>query len=127
MTTGIEETLSSKSKWRVCYALAQHSGPIHLRYIASITELHPRAVEQALKSLLRDKVVMRAKSGQRTYFSLNRTHPDWEFLIELFERYQQHTLKQAAEADRERALPALRFAAGSKRFWDKALVDERTS
>lgn len=127
MELRLEDILSSKSKWRVCYALAQHSAPIHLRYIASITELHPHAVEQALKSLLAEKVVTRTRKGQKTFYSLNKAHPDREFLIELFERYQQHLLKRSAEAEQDKALAALQFAASSNRFFSKALADEQAS
>ena len=116
-----EDILSSRAKWRICYALSEHSSAIHLRYIATLTDLHPHAVEQALKSLLAQKVVTKKKRRQKTLYELNAHHPDAQFLVDLFTLYQKHALRRQAEIEQKKALKALQFAASSKQFFDKAL------
>ena len=83
---------------RTIYLAAGANG-VSLREIAYRSELSLGAVQTALKSLLRMRMLLKQRQGQRTLFRLNTGHPEYPLVIALFDLSTKQMLRSRAARD----------------------------
>jgi len=91
--------LGSAARTDLLRALYYQPEPVGLRQLAVIAGVYPRSAELALAKLTDEKLVLREKTASRTFFSLDRSHPDAMVLGAVF-----NASERAATALRNRSL-----------------------
>lgn len=78
--------MKSKARTEVLRALCALPNPLGIRHLARLTRLHPRSVELSLNSLAAEGILTRLPdAGRTTGVQINRQHPAFSRLRELFE------------------------------------------
>lgn len=99
----LSELFSSSSKTAVLETLAQHRGELHLRRIAELSHESLTAVNAALKTLCKERIVNSKKRRQKVFFSI-----DWQ-------RQESLVIKAVIEA-KDRSLISLTNQTFEKRL-----------
>jgi len=79
------DLFNSKARTEVLRALCVLPKPMGIRPLARLTRLHPRSVERTLEALREEGMVIRhPHAGHKAAVAINRQHPAYGRLRELF-------------------------------------------
>ena len=78
MAIELSQIFSSQARTRTLETLYYQPQGIPLRHVGYLAELPVFSIECALKKLLKERIVKKKKSGNRTLFSLNKKHASYE-------------------------------------------------
>jgi hypothetical protein len=99
----LSQLFFSAARTEVLETLFRQPGGLGLRQVAVISGLHVHSVELAVNRLKSDRLITRRRAGGRVFLALNREHPAYALLKDVF---------SAAERDRIRRSLAARPRAG---------------
>lgn len=77
--------LGGSARFDLLRALYYQHDAVGLRQLARLAGVHPHSAERMLKELVKEAVVLRNQSHNRTLFQRNRDHADWLILSSVFD------------------------------------------
>lgn len=108
------DIFSSKARGRILRTLYFQHRPTPLRHIALISDLPVYSVQKALDSLLTEEIVCRHEKGNNVLFELNKHHPLYSILEQLFITEAKTRIRMAAAMLPNKARHSLEFASAAK-------------
>lgn len=108
------DIFSSKARGRILRTLYFQHNPTPLRHVALISDLPVYSVQKALDSLLTEAIVCRHEKGNNVLFELNKHHPLYAILEQLFITEMKTRLRINAEKLHQKARQSLKFANTTK-------------
>lgn len=108
---------SSKAKIKTLRILYYQPKPIPLRHIAYLSGLPVYSIQRALKQLLENKIIKKAKKGRNQLFSIIKDSPSYKFLSQTFKLETNIRLNQRSSVYQQKAKSALDFADSAYMFF----------
>lgn len=108
------DIFTSKARGRVLRTLYFQHRPAPLRHVALISDLPVYSVQKALDSLLAEEIVHRHEKENNVLFELNKHHPLYSILEQLFITEAKTRIRLAAALLPHRARHSLEFASAAK-------------
>lgn len=116
----LDRIFSSASRTRVLQTLFAQDQPIHLRLLTALADCPVHSIECAVSGLQKERFVVRRRTRQRTYYSLNREHPAYPLLEKIFLAATAHNIQKRSGENSRRAQSFLRFMTSTKAMIDIA-------
>lgn len=110
----IFDIFTSKARGRILRTLYFQHQPTPLRHVALISDLPVYSVQNALDSLLTEEIVCRHEKGNNVLFELNKHHPLYSILEQLFITEAKTRIRMTAELLPHKARQSLEFANTTK-------------
>ena len=101
--------LGGSARFDLLRALYYQHDAVGLRQLARLAGVHPHSAERMLKDLIKEAVVLRNQSHNRTLFQRNRDHADWCILSSVFDAADRASRELHAADLSERAQRILPF------------------
>ncbi len=80
----LPQLFASKAKIKILRTLFSSATPVALRQIATLAGLPVYSVQYGLKQLLQEKILSKRNQKNRTFYTLNSTHPYFQILAHVF-------------------------------------------
>ena len=116
----LDQIFSSKAKIKVLRVLYYHSEPLLLRHVARIADLPVYSIQRALKQLLDDQIIIKKKKKHYTYYTLNKNHPSYEFIVDIFKLQIEYQGRSRSKLYHDKAKRVLKFSDSSIKMLRKA-------
>lgn len=113
------DIFSSKAKIKILRTLYYQECAISLRQIAYISELPVFSIQNALKDLLREKIIKKRKKGNRLMIQINKESEYYNFLKELFCIEEKSRIAAEAKQFDQKAKNVLMFANSANNFFER--------
>jgi len=117
MSMEMADLFSSKSRFKVLKLLIQCAEPIPLRTISNLAGLPIRSVVLALEALLKLKIVCDSRFKSSRLFQMNKSHPFYEELKNIFSQIEKSEIKIRSRAYDGDGTLALEFMQSANRFF----------
>ncbi len=105
----IFDIFTSKAKVVVLQTLYFQEQPIPLRHLAEISNLPIYSVQNATCQLLDDELIIKIEEGNNTLFKLNKDHPLYNTLEQIFIIEMKDRIALNANSFEQKARRALEF------------------
>lgn len=105
----IVDILSSRARILCLKVLVEFGDGLTLREIESLSGLQIGSVQQAIRGLVKDRIVRMSKSQKRYYFSLSVHEPRYRALVEIFRILEADRVSQRSLADARDGRLVLKF------------------
>ena len=101
--------LGGSARFDLLHALYYQHDAVGLRQLARLAGVHPHSAERMLKELVKEAVVLRNQSHNRTLFRRNRDHADWLILSSVFDAADRAERRLRSVERNDRAQAVLSF------------------
>lgn len=101
--------LGGSARFELLRALYYQHDAVGLRQLARLAGVHPHSAERMLKDLVKEGVVVRNQSHNRTLFRRNRDHADWLILSSVFDAADRAGRRLRSVERNDRAQAVLQF------------------
>ena len=123
MINDLSIILSSTAKYRILRTLFLQNKSIPLRHIAYLSKLYINSVQHGIKNLLKNHLLIKKSHGRELHFSMNRKHPSYILIKDIFESEMKRKIQARAKIYFENATSSLNFINSSLRLFKKIQKD----
>lgn len=116
----IFDILTSKAKVMILRTLYFQEQAIPLRHVSLISDLPVFSVQNAIDSLLSEKLVDKTEKDNNVLFELNKKHPLYDILEQFFIIEINNRIRLEAASFYRKAKQALRFASDANIIFKRA-------
>jgi len=113
---------SSKAKIQILRTLYFQPEAIPLRHISYLSNLPLYSVQNALKPLLKNKLIIKKKRNHYVLFQINKNNPLYDLLKKFFIDETTFQIEQEAKNFHQRAVHVLAFAHETHEFFNRQLI-----
>lgn len=122
----IFDMFTSRARAMVLRTLYFHEQAVPLRHISSISGLPVFSVQNAVNSLLAEKLIERTEKDNNVLFELNKEHPLYSILEQFFNFEISSRICLEAKSLYQKARQALEFASTANVIFKRARQKRKT-